>query len=119
MKPIVWTALVTVMVATAPATAQGFRCAATERFVCNVGIGCQPGAVGTSWVNVMPATKEYERCDQKGCDRFQAVFTPVGAFVNVEIPGRAAFAKLGPNGFFSEVVTAATMTILSYGKCSE
>ncbi len=117
MRKLIGLIIVSALLASGSATAQqALTCAATELFVCNVGIGCLAGETGATWVNVYPGSKEYERCDAKGCDRYPAAFVTVGAFTNIELAGRGAFAKLGPEGFFSEVVTA-TMTIVSYGKC--
>ena len=76
------------------AAQQPITCAAIERFVCNVGIGCQAGETGTTWVNIYPRSKEYERCDAKGCERYPAAFSTAGVFTTVELAGRGAFVPI-------------------------
>lgn len=93
-----------------------YVCATAEKYVCTMGVGCQPGVTG-AWAVVDFATGEYQRCDARGCDTYSATVTPSGQVINVEVPGKAAFIKVLPGGAFSEVASAGTMTILSYGYC--
>ena len=93
-----------------------FVCTTAEKYVCTMGVGCQTGVTG-AWAIVDFATGEYQRCDARGCDTYSATVTPSGQVINVEVPGKAAFIKVLPGGAFSEVASAGTMTILSYGYC--
>ena len=99
------------------ASAQNLTCTPTARFVCNAG-GCQASQAAT-YVRIYPIAKAYERCDAKGCDRYPATFAAAGQFTNIDLPGMSTFAKLGPNGFFSEAASSAMITIVTYGRCQE
>jgi hypothetical protein len=59
----------------------------------------------------------YSRCDSAGCDGYDAKVTQSGAFTIVEVPGRAMFAKIGPEGKATEVVSLMNSVLVSQGAC--
>jgi hypothetical protein len=63
------------------------------------------------------AAKRYSRCDRAGCDTFNAVVTPSGAYTLIEVPGHAMFAKIGPKGKSTEVVSLMNSILVSQGTC--
>lgn len=114
------------MAATAPATEFAWQCNVEKRFQCgSKGGGCAPLAVTMS-AFIYPGESLYWRCpvERKGwdlgaCDRYLAAVSTSGAFKNIELPGRAAFARVGPNLSFTEVVTLADQVLVSHGTCAE
>ena len=107
---------VTLLMGQTEASSTRYVCTTAEKYVCTMGVGCKAGVTG-AWAVVDFATGEYQRCDARGCDTHAATVSPSGQVINVEVPGKAAFIKVLPGGAFSEVASAGTMTILSYGYC--
>jgi hypothetical protein len=106
----------TVLMGQTASSSTRYVCTTAEKYVCTMGVGCQAGVTG-SWAIVDFATGEYQRCDAGGCDTYAATIFPSGQVINVEVPGKAAFIKVLPGGAFSEVASAGSMTIVSYGYC--
>ncbi len=100
----------------APAVAQAIVCTPAEKHFCQPGSGCQPAQLG-SWLALDPAKKSYERCDAKGCDKYQADVSTSGAYLTLELPGRAAFARIGAGGEFVETASLGLATVISFGSC--
>jgi hypothetical protein len=51
------------------------------------------------------------------CDHYEAVVSESGAYLNFELPGRAAFARVGPNRSVVEVASLGDSIIVSHGHC--
>ena len=100
-----------------PAAAQLMICHMIERSVCEPGRGCKNAELAPMQAKVDLAAQSYERCDAKGCDQYEARVSRSGDFTNIDLPGRAAFARIGPDGLFSEVITLTLMVVVSYGRC--
>lgn len=105
-------------------TAPTVECRPAEKFVCQMGQSCVgggPGNIGPidAWANLYVSSEAtvYERCDSKGCDPWPAVSSMSGETIVVEIPGRGAFAKISPNGSWTEVVSQSTTVFVTYGYC--
>jgi hypothetical protein len=64
-----------------------------------------------------PGRAHYSRCDQQGCERYDANTYKSGVFLIVELPGRATFAKVGPEGAWTEVVSIGNDVIVAQGHC--
>lgn len=101
-----------------PTGAPVFICEGDQRYGCDDTNGCagSPLAI-TTWAEFNFDDNSYRRCDRAGCDDYAPVVTRSGEFLNIELPGRASFAKIGPDGSFSEVVTLGTQVMITYGQC--
>ena len=112
--------VLTALFATSAQAEVVLRCAVTEKHICQMGVGCASAAPTEihAWGNFYPASRAYERCDPKGCDRYEAAVSQSGVFTNVEIPGKAAFIKIGPDGVFNEVATSGLTDYISFGRCA-
>ncbi|MEJ2121955.1 MAG: hypothetical protein P8Z76_14870 [Alphaproteobacteria bacterium] len=104
------------LVATMPAHAAAMRCDMSKKFACTAG-GCRDNAI-TGWNVVDFKTNRFSRCDRKGCDHYPMTVKRSGLFLNIEIPGRAMFAKMSVDGSkYLEVVSLGTSVLVSYGSC--
>lgn len=117
MRWLVWIAA---FVLAAPASAAEFVCNASEKQLCSPGQGCQKGPVTVfaKFEATAPGKARYSRCDRNGCDTFEADTHSSGAFLLIEIPGRGTFAKVGPDGSWTEVVSLGHEVILAHGRCA-
>jgi hypothetical protein len=59
----------------------------------------------------------YERCDQKGCDRYRAAVSYSGMFANISLPENGAMARLTEDGVMLEVLTLHMGVLVRYGRC--
>lgn len=64
-----------------------------------------------------PGKARYSRCDRHGCDAYEADTYNSGDFLLIELPGRTTFAKVGPDGSWTEVVSLGHEVILARGQC--
>lgn len=94
-----------------------WECVPTTRNQCDA-TGCRPLHAGIH-VFIFSDGPTYTRCDASGCDEWRATFVRSGSFLNIELRGRAAFARMGDDRSFSEVVTLGQMTLVSHGRCQE
>jgi hypothetical protein len=79
--------------------------------------GCTKIALGL-WNLIDLEEGRLSRCDKKGCDHYEMVVTRSGIFLNLEIPGRAMFAKMAADGSdYLEVATIGSTALISHGKC--
>ncbi|WP_343546607.1 hypothetical protein [Sphingobium yanoikuyae] len=108
--------IMTVTLAT-PALAKPLQCNWVEKNQCDAGKGCRKISAGTISVSLDTKTKEYKRCDRNGCDTYQANVHVSGAFTIFDLAGRGVFAKVGPNGQSSEVVSLGNSILISHGFC--
>ena len=102
----------------APDTEFAWDCKFSQRQVCSPK-GCVSNQTKT-WVYLNPSQNAYWRCEGKyfeNCDRYQALVSESGAYRNFELPGRATFAKVGPNLSVTEVVTLMDTVYVNRGKC--
>ena len=115
-----WLAGVAVLALAEPATAAEFICNASEKQHCSPGQGCQKGvvAVFAKFEATAPGKARYSRCDRNGCDTYEADTFGSGAFLLIELPGRATFAKVGPDGSWTEVVSLGHEVMLAHGQCA-
>lgn len=111
-------ALTSTAVKAAPSAIE-FVCHPAEKHLCSAGHGCKASVVTVfaKFSSAGPGRATYSRCDRHGCDRHEANTYQSGAFLNIELPGRATFAKVGPNGEWTEVVSLGNDVIVAQGKC--
>jgi hypothetical protein len=100
-----------------PAAAETMTCRITAKHSCEPATGCkklQPGV----W-NVLDVTRQtYARCDARGCDTYDASFSPSGAFIVIDVPSRGMVAKVAADkSSFVEVATLGMMALNSFGIC--
>jgi hypothetical protein len=110
--------------ASAAANAQAMRCDISQKFVCE-NTGCRTIPAST-WAMIDVPKKSYARCDSRGCDTYEAYMYQSGAFLNIEVPGRATIAKVSTENVplanlrslsFHEVVTQLHAVLISFGSC--
>lgn len=114
--------LLLIVAGAGPASAVVLRCEPKERWVCAMGYDCKSNAqlrvpIDT-WALYDTDRKSYGRCGVQSCDWYGVTETRSGVFTNIEIPGKAAFAKIGPEGVFVEVISQVTGVWISYGRCT-
>lgn len=101
-----------------PANNPTYFCEFIQRFGCDNVNGCTASSLPiTTWVEFDQSGNTYSRCDRAGCDVYKPFVTHSGVFLNIEMPGRAAFAKIGPDGSFTEVVSLGASVMVTYGQC--
>ena len=113
----VFVAAAVLIVSSAPAYAKALQCRWTEKQQCDPGRGCKAIPPGTISVKLDPQTREYSRCDSKGCDTYQANVNSSGLFKVYELPGRGVFAKVALDGQATEVVSLMNSILVSQGRC--
>ena len=91
------------------------ECRPTRADVCKPD-GCASGDPRVSQV-FAPATSTYKRCDEKGCDAYQAQVSYSGAWANVAVPDRAMFARIMASGEYYEIVTQMDVVWIYRGQC--
>ncbi|CAN7198061.1 hypothetical protein [Ensifer adhaerens] len=112
------TAFHLVMLATTGAHAQTLRCDISSKHVCEASPGCQSAKLAV-FNRIDLQMRTFSRCDSKGCDKYDAVFSASGAFLNIAVPEKGLMAKLDmTEGRFSEVVTLAGQVYVSFGSCT-
>jgi len=101
---------------TATANASLWRCEFATAQTCTIA-GCQrinPSA----YVDLDLVAGTYSRCDRNRCNHFTAHVSDGGQFVNFDIPGAGAFAKVTRDGSgLTEIITAGHTAYLSFGAC--
>jgi hypothetical protein len=110
------TAAIVALLTGAANAQQTLRCDITVKNQCDPSGSCQQIAANI-WNEIDLSSQVVKRCDAKGCDSYQALLSPSGAYTNIIVPGRSILAKLGENGAFLEVVTLAESVLVSFGKC--
>ena len=75
------------------ATAAPIICGIDEKFACTRG-GCDPLPANRVYTRIDLERRVYARCDDRGCDEYQATIWQGGGYINIELPGHTAFAKL-------------------------
>ena len=100
-----------------PAAAETMTCRITAKHSCEPATECkkiQPGV----W-NVLDVAKQtYARCDARGCDSYDASFSPSGAFIVIDVPSRGMVAKVAADkSSFLEVATLGMTALNSFGSC--
>jgi hypothetical protein len=111
-------ALIICILSPVEAHAARWRCDITEKWNCQPGQGgCQAAVIGVA--NYIDTDHgKYSRCDQKGCDTFDAHLSTSGIYMHIDLPGRGVFAKMATDGsMFLETATLMMMTLVSFGKC--
>ena len=92
------------------------RCIIHSKEACD-SAGCKKVAP-TIWSVIDLEKKRYSRCDSKGCDHYKMSVKKSGVYLNLEIPGKATFAKMSKDGSdFLEVATLGTTALVSHGSC--
>jgi hypothetical protein len=102
----------------APETDAAWDCKFTQRTLCT-STGCSTGK-GRTWIYLTPRQKSYWRCEGKGfddCDHYKAIVTESGAYKVFELPGHAAFAKVGPALKVTEVFSLMDRVWINRGQC--
>jgi len=70
------------------------------------------------WTKINFKEKKYSRCDSKGCDSYEMVYSKSGIYTTIEIPGSGAFLKSLNNGEdYIEVATIGVAAIQYFGAC--
>jgi hypothetical protein len=78
--------------------------------------GCS-AADSQTWVRWTPDTKTYERCEARGCDRYEAMVTYSGAFATIILPENALLARLTKPGRIVEVTMSMDSGLIRHGLC--
>jgi hypothetical protein len=114
-------ALLAAAILAPPHTDYTWDCHFKTRAVCTAR-GCRSAPV-SGWIKIAPRQAAYFRCDRQPdwrlCDQYPALETTSGAYQIYELPGRAAFAKIGPDLSILEVVTLGIDAYVSSGQCHE
>ncbi len=111
--------LMGVVSAASNVAASEFTCHPAEKYLCSPGKGCQKSVVTVfaKFSATGAGRASYSRCDQRGCDQHDANTYSSGSFLNIELPGKAVFAKVGPDGAWTEVVSLGNDVIIAQGRC--
>lgn len=96
-----------------------FTCYPAEKHLCRIGQGCQARgvAVFAKFSPVAAGRASYSRCDQRGCDRYDAATYQSGKYLIIELPGKATFAKVAPDGAWTEAASIGNDVIVAQGRC--
>jgi hypothetical protein len=112
------------------ATAVPIICSIDQKFVCRRD-GCVPGPTSRFYNRIDFERGVYARCDGRGCDEYSATISQSGAYINIELPRRTAFAKLSDTRndplfveqlqalHLVESVSMGLVVWISYGTCHE
>lgn len=102
------------------ASAAEFTCYPAEKHLCSPGRGCQTGVVSVfaRFSPTAPGRARYSRCDRRGCDQHEATTYQSGEHLIIELPGKATFAKVAPDGAWTEVVSIGNDIIIAQGRCA-
>ena len=101
----------------AAASAEPMVCQWQQKQQCEPGSACRALDASKMFVRVDPASGAYERCDSKGCDAYTASVTKSGVYTIIDLTGRGMFAKFGPGGSATEVVSLGRAVLISHGLC--
>lgn len=103
-----------------PAGAAEFTCYPAEKHLCRPGQGCHASVVSVfaKFEATGPGRARYSRCDQKSCDVHDASTYNSGTFIVIELPGKSAFAKVSPDGAWTEAVSIGNDVIIAHGRCA-
>ena len=114
MRTIVAFAATVLMIA--PANAAMWRCEFAATQSCSIA-GCQRISPSV-YVDLDLVAGTYSRCDRSRCDHFTARVSGSGQFVNFDIPGAGATAKVTRDGSaLTEILTIGHTAYLSFGAC--
>jgi hypothetical protein len=93
-------------------------CHFTEKRQCSPGSECIPAPLITT-VNIDLDGHRYQRCSNGTCDTYDdARITRSGIWHNIELPGRALFAKVDSGGDQIVEVSSLNLSVLvGYGRC--
>ncbi len=117
MKLAPITALLAISITPSVANAAALKCEFKQKQQCVADAACWK-VKPTLTAIVDTDAKRYTRCDESGCDAFDATFSGDGAkYLTIELPGRGAFAKVGPTGDILEVVSLGSAALVSHGSC--
>jgi hypothetical protein len=112
------------------ATAAPIICGTDQKFACTRK-GCDPLPANRAYTRIDFERRIYARCDDRGCDEYPATILQSGAYINIELPGHAAFAKLSDTRndplFVEELqalhlvesVSMGLVVWISYGTCHD
>jgi hypothetical protein len=98
------------------AAANTVQCSFTTKVQCDPIGPCKVLKPGVK-LTIDLTAKRYSRCDKAGCDTYDAVVTSSGLYTLIEVPGHAMFAKIGPKGQSTEVVSLMNSVLVSQGIC--
>lgn len=93
-----------------------WRCEPASLVHCS-GRGCEP-AQPSVWVLLDFGAKTYERCDQRGCDRYPIVITVSGIYTVVTLQGGAFLKALNDGSEFVDVASSGTALLANFGRCT-
>jgi hypothetical protein len=117
MKMRFWIAVALLIGSAHAETMPLYSCTGSDKWACEMGSGCKSIGASTITARFDFSKPAYARCDNKGCDTYTPVVTSSGEFLVIELSGRGTFAKIGPNGSFTEVTSLATIVAVTYGFC--
>ena len=93
------------------------RCEISEKHLCQPSADCTrvPAKV---WNLIDLENRTYARCDNSGCDTYDALVSTSGVVTRVEVPGRGLTTTLTDGGSsFVEVATLVDTVYVSFGSC--
>ena len=96
-------------------------CGFDTKYMCAPGQACSAAPADEILIRFEQGPNLYWRCEKSSgqCSQYSVVVSKDGpaAYTNIDITGRGAFAKLGPKGDFTEVVSLGSKTLISFGQC--
>ena len=113
-----------------PALTAPLACRIDQKFTCTRE-GCVPALAGSSFSRIDFERGIYALCDYSGCDEYPATIWRGGVYINIELRGHSAFAKLSDTRndqvfadelqalHLLEVTSTGLITLVSYGTCTE
>jgi hypothetical protein len=106
-----------------PAVAETWRSQPTQKVACGGEATCQVMRLGASYNRVDSTKNLYSRCDDKGCDTYQAKMSRSGAVIDIEVPGKGLLARMMTNGITSgmsylEAFTFLETVFVVHGVCT-
>lgn len=105
-------------VSAAPPPDDSLWCAFTQKDDCQPGRACISADPEAVTARIDQRRHLYFRCEGAKCDSYGYVES--GDYKNyrtLEMPGRGAFAKIGPDNQITEVVSLGHMALVSQGMC--
>jgi hypothetical protein len=94
-----------------------YVCSRDAITTCERGRGCAESDPTGIFVRFDFNENTYQRCEASDCDSYPMVVSSSGEFLNLELPGRATFARVGPIGEFMEVISLGMVAVVAYGTC--
>lgn len=96
-----------------------WRCAAEQKWGCELPGGCERQDATKVWMVVDFAKRTYQRCDRNGCDSYAMTPTEKGVFTYIRLRDHPdVFMKMGLADLFVEVVSQGVSTLNSFGTCA-